>query len=201
MNAPAGLTLVELLVGLVIMGAALGAGYGAFAGLTDHRQRAVLAMDEAAREALVRQVLMEWLRGARLNGEENGPPFMGLDGFDGDVPDDEISFLTTAPTLPGAGDGFVRIFVDRDPMTKERGLVAEMSEWRGSRVERLELVPAALGMNARYLYGFRARRWLSSWISSSEIPLGVEIRLQAAPGDSLPRLLRRPLRVVTGADR
>lgn len=199
--ARAGMTLVELLVGLVVVGAALGSGYGAFAGVADQRERAVRSMDAAAREAIVRRTLVEWLRGARLTAEDGGPPFAGMDGVHGDLPNDELAFLTTAPTLAGVGDGFVRLFIDRDEETPERGLVSEVSEWRGTRVERVELVPGAVALEARYLFGFRGRRWLPSWISSSVLPLGVELTLTAAADDSLPRLLRQPILVATGVSR
>lgn len=196
----AGMTLVELLVGLVVVGAALGAGYGALAGVTDQRERAVRSMDEAAREALVRRTVLEWLRGARLTVDQGGPPFVGLDGVDTDLPDDEMTFLTNAPAIAGAGDVQVRLLIDRDTETPERGLVAVLTEWRGSRVERLELAPTVEGLDVRYLYGFRERRWLPSFVSSSVLPLGVEMTLVAGP-DSLPPLLRLPILAAIGGSR
>lgn len=201
MRPRGGMTLVELMVGLVIVGAALGAGYGAFAGVSDQRQRAVAAMDEAARDALVRRTLVEWLRGARLTVEQGGPPFVGVDGRRGDDPDDELSFLTTAPTSLGAGDALVRLYIDRDDDTAERGLVAVIGEWRGTRTERIELVPGATGLDARYLFGFRGRGWLPGWISSSILPLGVELVLTAPEEEAIPPLLRHPIRVATGPSR
>lgn len=201
MSPRSGMTILELLVGLVVMGAALGAGYGAFVGVADQRERAVEAMDTASREALVRRTLVEWLRGVRLSSEEGAAPFAGIDGIHADRPDDEIAFLTTAPTLAGVGDGFVRLFIDRDEETAERGLVAEVGEWRGARIERIELVPEAVALDVRYLFGFRNRTWLPSWISSSVLPLGVELRLDGVPDAPLPRLLRHPILVATGRSR
>ncbi|MEJ2218705.1 MAG: type II secretion system protein [Gemmatimonadota bacterium] len=196
-----GMTLVELLVGLIVIGAALAAGYRAFAGVADQRGRAVAAMDEAAREALVRRAMVDWLRGAVLVSEDGGPPFVGLDGRDGDLPDDALAFLTTTRALPGVGNVQVRLYIDRDPDTPERGLVADLSEWQGTYEERVELAPAATGLDARYLFGFRGRRWLPSWISSSVLPLGVELLVTAGASDSLPPLLRRPILVAMGDSR
>ncbi|MFW5947893.1 MAG: prepilin-type N-terminal cleavage/methylation domain-containing protein [Gemmatimonadota bacterium] len=201
MSARPGMTLLELLIGLVVVGAALAAGYGALASVADHRERAVRTMERAAREALVRRTLVEWLRGARLTVDNGGPPFAGMDAVLDGVPDDELAFLTSAPTLAGVGDGVVRLFIDRDEETPERGLVAELSEWRGTRRERVELVPGAVSLDARYLFGVRGRRWIPGWITSSVLPLGVELRLAAAPGDTLPRLLAQPIVVATGRSR
>lgn len=188
-----GTTLLELIVGLVLMSAALAAGYSAFNGVADQRERAVFAMNATAREALVRRTIGDWLRGARVTVDDDGPPFVGTDGIREGRSDDEVAFLTTAPTLAGITEGYVRLFIDRDPETPERGLVAELSEWRGPRLERIELVPEATALDVRYLSGPPNRFWVPSWISSSAVPVGVEIILAAAPDDPLPRLLRRPI--------
>lgn len=201
MSPRAGMTLLELMVGLAIMGSALAAGYGAFAGVADQRERAVKAMDAAAREALVRRTIVEWLRGARLTVDEGGPPFSGLDGTHGAGPDDELSFLTTAPTPAGSGEAMVRLFIDRDKETLEEGLVAVIGEWRGTGAERIELVPGATGLDARYLFGFRGHRWLPSWISTSVLPLGVELVVTGESPEAVPPLLRHPIRVAIGASR
>jgi hypothetical protein len=192
------MTLLELMVGLAVTGLVLAAGYAALASMADHRQRAAQALDESARAASIRRTLAGWLAGARLTPEGTGPEFRGVDGVDGGHDDDELSFLTTAAAAPGGGEPAVRLFVDRDPETAERGLVAELGGWRGAARERVELAPSARGLDVRYLSGISLEPvWLPSWISSSVLPRAVEMRVDADP-DSLPPLLRLPILVALG---
>ena len=191
------MTLVELLVGLVITGMVTATAYAAFGTLADHRGRVEVAAAEATRESTVRHTVLAWLAGARLTVEEGGPPFRALDGVHEGRPDDELAFLTTARTPLAETETVVRLFVDRDPGTPERGLVAELSEWRGAEVlhtRRVELEPRVTGLDARYLTGaLGARQWVPTWISSSVLPAGAELVLTAEPGDTLPPLLCLPL--------
>lgn len=192
-----GTTLVELVVGLTITGMVLAAGYGALHSVIEHRRRAEEATREVVRTSTLRHTLTSWLAGARLTVEEGGPEFRGLDGIDGEAPVDEITFLTTASTpLEGGAPSIVRLYVDRDEATPERGVVAELTEWRGTRTQRLELEPRAAGLELRYLSGIAGGgQWMPSWISSSVLPRGVELTLVPARADSLAPLLRLPVRV------
>jgi type II secretory pathway pseudopilin PulG len=193
-----GMTLLELVVGITVTGMALSAGFGALAMLGDRRERLEAAMDEVAHTAAVRADLIQWLNGAHLLAEEGGPNFRGLDGVDDRLPNDELTFLTTAPTPAGTGETVVQIYVDRDSATAERGLTAAFLQWRGTTVQRVELESRVAGLDARYLSGVTGRpAWLSSWISSTLLPAGVELRLTPAQGDTLPPppLLALPIHV------
>lgn len=200
-----GMTLMELVVGLTISGLVLSVGYAAFHSVLDHRERADEVTGALARAATQRRTLVSWLAGARLTVEEGGPEFRGLDGVEGEawrMPDDELSFLTNAPTPLGSGHTIVRLSIDRDEDTPERGLVAELREWRGLRTERVEIEPGAAGLDLQYLSGIGGeRRWLPSWISSSVLPLGVQLSLVPPQGDSLPPMLRLPVLVPLGGGR
>jgi prepilin-type N-terminal cleavage/methylation domain-containing protein len=193
-----GMTLIELMAGVAITGMMLAGGYAAFGSVIDQRQRADDATAEAARASAVRHTLTAWLAGARVTPDEDGPGFRGVDGVHGTMPDAELRFLTTARTAASAGYTVVRLFIDRDDDTPERGLVAELMEWRGPARERIELEPRADGLEIRYLSGVRGpREWLPSWVSASVMPAAVELRLSAA-ADSLPPLLRLPILVSYG---
>ena len=195
-SSHAGMTLLELVVGITITGLALSAGFGALAALGDRRARMDATMGVVEHAALVRAEVASWLGGAHLLAEEGGPDFRGLDGVRGRLPDDEITFLTTAPTPFGTGETVVRLYVDRDGATPQRGLTAEFREWRGSGSARLELEPGVVALDARYLSGVMGRpAWLSSWISTTLLPAGAELTLFAASGDTLPALLRLPIHV------
>jgi len=191
-----GMTLLELVIGITVTGLALSAGFGALATLSERRERMDEAMDVVTHAATLRADLASWIGGAHLLAEEGGPNFRGLDGVQGRLPDDELSFLTTAPTPLGTGETIVRLYVDRDSATLEQGLIASFAEWRGRGTARLELEPHVVGIDARYLSGVLGRpAWLSSWISSTLLPAAVEIKFVAAASDTLPPLLRLPLHV------
>jgi type II secretory pathway pseudopilin PulG len=195
-TAELGMTLLELIVGLTVTGLALTAGFGALGMLGERRERLEAAMNMVARAATVRADIAAWLGDARLVAEEGGPNFRGLDGVHGRTPDDDVTFLTTAPTPLGTGETIVRLYVDRDTATAERGLTAVFAEWRGAALTRVVLDSSIVGLDVRYLSGVLGRRaWLPSWISSTLLPAGVEVRLLAAPADSLPPLLPLPILV------
>jgi prepilin-type N-terminal cleavage/methylation domain-containing protein len=197
-----GMTLLELIVGLTITGMALSAGYGALASILDHRAAADARIDGLSRSAAHRRTLLSWLEGARLVVDQDGPPFRGLDGTWRHLPDDELSFLTTAETPLGAAESVVRLYIDRDTLTPERGLTAELSAWRSLTRERVEIEPRAAGLDLQFATQMLGRdEWLPSWISSTVLPAGVEVRLSAEEGDTLPALLRLPLTAPIGGGR
>jgi len=195
MNAR-GMTLLELVVAVTITGLALSAGFGVLAALGDRRDHLDATMDAVAHAATLRAELASWIGGAHLLAEEGGPNFRGLDGVYSRLPDDELTFLTTAPTPLGTGETIVRLYIDRDSVTPERGLTAAFAEWRGRGWTHLELEPRVAALDARYLSGVLGEpAWLSSWISTTLLPAGVELRLSALPRDTLPVLLRLPIHV------
>jgi hypothetical protein len=190
------MTLLELLVGLTVTGLTLTAGFGALGMLGERRERLEAATGAVARAAGVRAGIAAWIGGARLVAEEGGPNFRGLDGIRAGTPDDDLTFLTTATTPLGVGESIVRLYVDRDTATAERGLTAVFAEWRGAGVVRLELDSTVVGLDVRFLSGVLGRRaWLPSWVSSSLLPAAVEVRLLAQAPDSLAPLLRLPILV------
>lgn len=186
------MTLVELMVGLVITSLMLAGGYAALTSVVDHRAHVTRSMDEVAHAASVRRSLAGWLGGAMLRPDGTGPEFRGLDGIDGH---DELAFLAGSHLGPEWDESAVRLYVDRDPETPERGLVAEVGSPRTSARERVELVPGASALEVRYLSALsREPVWLPSWISTTVLPRAVELRVGGAP-DSIPPLLRLPVLV------
>jgi len=191
-----GMTLLELVVGLTVTGLVIAAAFAALGVLQDRAAQAVGVMNTATRDANERAQIAEWLAGARLTVEEGGPAFKGLDGVRDGVPDDEVSFLTTAPTPLGTGETLVRLYVDRDSATPEQGLTAVFAEWRGTAIRRVELDRSIGGLDIRYLSTITGQHaWLPSWVSFTILPVGVELRFLPQPRDTLASLLSLPLRV------
>ncbi len=195
-RAPTGFTLVELLVSLTIAGIAVGSGYGALSTVLDTRETALASVQRNVEAASVRRTLRQWLAATRLQPESSRPLFSGVDGLTDEAADDELTFLTGGPTVLGAGSAVVRLFIDRDPETAVRGLVATVRTWLGPETRTVELVPEATGLEIRYysvLLGGGV--WHPSWISTSVLPLGIEVTIEGAP-DEIPALLAYPIRVV-----
>jgi len=200
MNRP-GMTLLEVLVGLTVASVALALGFGALTALSDNGDRARTAADVAIADAAKRELLLDWLTQARLT-PEGSAEFRGIDGETEDQRDARLTFTTTASTPWGLRETSVHLFIDRDEETPERGLVAHLSDDRGGVAERVVIAEAANGMRARYLSGIPGDdRWLPSWISETVLPRAVELHVEALSADSLPLLLRRPLRVPVGSAR
>jgi prepilin-type N-terminal cleavage/methylation domain-containing protein len=193
-----GLTLIELLVALTITGMVMSAGYGALSTMVDHRTRIMTATDAATSAAAKRRMLIGWLRGARLDVDGNAK-FEGLHGVEEDRPDDALTFLTNAPTPLGSNETEVRVYIDRDHKTRERGLTVALSDRKGGATRRIEVDPRATSLDIRYLSGmFGARAWLESWVSTSVLPSAVRLTVASEQPDSLPALLRPAIVVPLG---
>ena len=193
----AAFTLLELIVAITITGVAIASGYAAFGTLTDRQQIEVARSDVDARAAGVRRMVREWVVATRLTLGETAP-FRGIDDVrlsaDGARANDDLVFLTSASTPIGDGVTQIRLFVDRSDTTIERGLVAELVEWRGTRSMRVEVAPEVDGFDVRYLSEILgARQWLPSWVSNTVLPAAVEVRLTAASGRTLHPLLALPM--------
>ena len=193
-RARAGFTLVELLVGLTVASLALLAGMATIGFVSDRAAHAEDATRVAIGGASQRALLVEWLGGARFRAPL-GEQFEGMEeDLDGE-PTDQLLFPTTARTPLGGSTTVIGLYIDTDPETPERGLVAEMTGMiAGPEVTRMELVPQAGRLRIRYLPAPGAAEWLETW-QTGGLPRGIELTLEPARGDTLPPLLRYPIRV------
>jgi prepilin-type N-terminal cleavage/methylation domain-containing protein len=198
-GARSGMTLIELIVALTITGLALGSGYSAYATLADRRITADQRADAVVHAAAIRSALASWLAGARLTLEEDDIVFRSVGGTRrsnaGEMPDNDLTFLTSAGTSVGNHGTIIHLFVEHDS-TAERGLIAELSEWRGHQHVRIQLDYTTDGLGVSLLSSvLGTQSWVTSWVSSTILPAGVRVTLSAKPGDSLPTLLRVPITV------
>jgi prepilin-type N-terminal cleavage/methylation domain-containing protein len=196
----AGFTLVEVLVGLTVASIALTAGFSALAFVRDRADQAEAASVASLEGAAMRELLVDWLSGARLSASSRAGSFQGQDGDEQGVPNDELTFPTTARTPLQSRNTVVRLYIDEDDETPEIGLVAEMFERQQDEPSRVELLPNVTGLQLRYLPDAQdgTAEWMEGWVGRNELPRAVEITLSVAPGDSLPLLLRMPVRVALG---
>jgi len=197
-----GFTLIEVLVGMTVAAIALTAGFTALAFVSDRSDDAERASIAAIEGAAPRAMLADWLVGARLQAPNRAGVFGGIDGEDQGKKSDELTFPTTASTPLGVRNAVVRLFIDDDDETPEHGLVAEMRERLQDDVRRFELVPQAATLQIRYLPNVPdAVEWQDNWQGQGELPRAIELSLTPVPNDSLPLMLRLPLRVTLGTIR
>ena len=198
-----GFTLMEVLVGLTVAALALTAGFATLGFMSDTDGPVDVASALALRGATSRNLLMEWLGEARSQQVgRGGVPFQGLDDEVYGAETDEIIFPTTASTPLGVGRTVVRLFIDLDDSTPERGLVAELTELPADVPRLVELVPEAGSLTLRYLLPIQGTvgEWVDGWISN-RLPQAIELVLGPNRYDTLPPLLRYPLLVPLEATR
>ncbi|MEX2282340.1 MAG: prepilin-type N-terminal cleavage/methylation domain-containing protein [Gemmatimonadota bacterium] len=193
----AGLTLIEVLVAMSISSVVAVIGYTALSVLVDQSSRAT-SPSEIARGGWVRRSLGDWIRSALLIPGVDATGFQAVDRTQQDTARDELRFLTAATMPDGNRLTWVRIYIDRDSLTTEKGLTAELEPWGTGRPGRIELDSTIVGLDARYTSTLiSGRKWFPSWVSSSVLPDAVELRFVATgSADSLTRL---PLAVIVGA--
>ncbi len=169
LHVPRGMTLLEVIVALTVAGAALATGAAVLGFLTD--QQAQSGAQAIASAHAVRTSIREWTAAAQLTTEGDAE-FRGAD---------ELSFVTAAPTDASPVGTHVRFYMKaagRDS-SQLHGLVAELTPWRqnGAPVV-VELAADAIGYRVRYLGSLvGVRTWQPSWISTSVLPVAVELRV------------------------
>ena len=187
---------MEVLIGLTVAALALTAGFATLGFISDTDEPVDVASALALRGATSRNLLTEWLGEARYRVGRRGMTFQGLDDEVYGAETDEMIFPTTASTPLGVGTTVVRLFVDLDESTPERGLVAELTELPTDEPRMVELVPEAGTMTLRYLLPIEGTvgEWVDGWISN-RLPQAIELVLGPSRNDTLPPLLRYPLLV------
>jgi prepilin-type N-terminal cleavage/methylation domain-containing protein len=196
----AGFTLLELLVGLTVASLALSAGFATLAFVRERGERAEEESRVAVAGAAQRTLLMDLLAGARFRAP-SGEQFQGDDVQENSDTLDTMFFPTTATTPIEGSVTIVGLYIDVNDETPEEGLVVETrGAVLGAQARRMEFVPNAIGLNIRYLPNVAGEvEWTDGWNGRNELPRAVELRIIPAAGDTLPALLRLPIRVAVGA--
>ena len=202
-RATSGFTIVELLVALAVSGVVVMIAHQALTSVIDVRQRAESLRAPVVRAAGVRSLLDSWLRSTAL--EPGVAAFRELNRPSD--PSDEIVFTVThgGPLYPGARE--IRLWVDVDPTTPGRGLMAEVSGRQGERhrSDRIALAPNAGRVRFRYRGSVNGEeQWMEQWAREDRLPRAVEIRIEPparvrvgptgeSPTPRIEPLLRLPL--------
>lgn len=197
-----GFTLMEVLIGLTVAALALTAGFATLGFLSDSDQPVDVASAQALRGATTRNLLTEWLSEARFRAGRRGEEFQGYDAEDYGTPMDSLVMPTSASTPLGVGTTVVRLYVDRDERTPERGLVAALTEQIADEPRIVELVPEVGSLDISYMVPVEGStgEWVQSWFSN-RLPGAIRVVLGPNRDDTLPPLLRYPLLVPLEAPR
>jgi len=206
-GARAGMTLIELVVGLVVTGMVTAAGFGAFAAIVDRRAAVRASTVEVERAAALRETLHGWIAGGRILVQQGGAPRGGGIGAGtrggGDAVADEIIVSTYAPAPVDAPTVLLRLFVDDDPDTPERGLTVQYQPSVEDSLRLRELEPRVRGLRVEYL-DRRTQRWIPAAEVATIQPMALRLTLLGDPlaaseSDALPALLGLPFVQVMGA--
>lgn len=208
-RARRGMTLMELLVAMTITGMMTAAGYAAFASVIDHRRSLTAATARVERAAALRATLDEWLATGEVLVRTGAVPGGGGRSAGGDTArgaaapsaaaaadaDAEVTLVTTGRTPAMTPRTRLRLYIDADAETPERGLAIEYQASPQTPLLRRELDPAVTGMRVELL-DQRTRRWVRASEAATVAPIAVRVTLSGAAGpgaDPLPPLLRLPI--------
>jgi type II secretory pathway pseudopilin PulG len=105
---------------------------------------------------------------------------------------DEITFVTTAPNLADAPSVRMRLFVDGDASTPERGLTLEYQASTATPLQRVQLEPSIGVLKVEFL-DQRTNQWYESTQAAAITPIAVKLTMQPYDGGRLPGILQLPL--------
>lgn len=192
-----GMTLMELVISLAITGLVAAAAAGTFTSVIDSRTRAREVAHASSAAAATRGMLVAWLSSGRVSIQAGGAPRAGSVGFDDQ--DDQVLVIATVATPLTYNETAVRLFIDRDELTPEVGLVAELQpvslEGGGSSLQtttRVQLDSIVSGLQVEYL-DRNTRQWVTRRESIPRNPMAMRMTLSAEPPDTLPSLLTMPI--------
>jgi hypothetical protein len=105
---------------------------------------------------------------------------------------DEITFVTTAPTLADAPSVRMRLFIDADASTPETGLTLEYQASTATPLQRIQL-EGSIGVLKVEFLDQRTNQWFESNQAAAITPIAVRLSMQPYDGGHLPGILQLPL--------
>lgn len=202
-----GMTLFELVVGVVITGLTAAAGAAAFGSIIDRRQSVVTATVEVERAAALREMLRGWIGAGTVQVQVQG--VRGRAGMRTGVPattlrndavialtsavstGDELRFTTSALTPTIAPNTLVRLFIDGDMNTPEEGLTIEYQATPQASLQRRELDRSITMMTVEYL-DQTTNRWVPETEAAAVRRIAVRLTLSSEIAAMHP-LMQMPL--------
>lgn len=197
-----GMTLMELLVGLVLTGAMASMGAAAFGSIIDHRRVIKESTIEMERAAALREQLRNWIGGGTVLIQQGGGPRLGTRSANtmpgtpvitaAVAAGDELTVNTNAPNPAGTPTARMRFFVDGDDGTPERGLTVEYQANNQSPLQRMQLEPSIDSLKVEFL-DQRTNRWRPASEAATIQPIAVRVSLLPPEHGTLPAILQLPM--------
>ncbi len=220
MRARAGMTLMELVIGLAITGMMAAAGAATFASIIDHRRIIRDASVSTERAAALREMIHSWINAGTVQIQQGGGP-RGLtrgapaassassaaSGMNtasvsaAQASGDEISFTTTALNPSLLPNVRIRLYIDADNNTPEKGLTIEYQPNAQMPLVRKMLDSTIDTLTVEFL-DTRTNQWFDATQVATISPRAVRLTLHSANRTSVPAILEVPMifpMSVTGA--
>jgi len=208
MRARAGMTLMELVVGLVITGMMAVAGTAAFTSIIDHRRTVRDASVADERASALRSMVRSWIVAGNVQIQQGGGPRLGRAAASAmsqastsaaKAAGDEVTFTTNAPNPAMLPNVRMRLFVDADAGTPEHGLTIEWQPNTASPLQRRMLDSTIDSLVVEFLDS-RTNRWYESTQAAPINPRAVRVTMLATQQNpyQIPRLLTVPMTLVVG---
>lgn len=205
-----GMTLMELVIGLAITGLMATAGARAFTSIVDHRATVREANAATERAAAMRDMIRSWaLNGSIRLDVGGGPRGMNagvsritaagqrggtnvIDLTPAKHVGDQVTIITSAENPTMLGNVSIRLYIDDDDNTPEKGLSIEYQPNPRSSLVRWMLDSTITGLVLEYLDG-NTQRWISA-SQAATVRNFRATRISFVPADSnASRLLTLPI--------
>jgi type II secretory pathway pseudopilin PulG len=213
-HARTGMTLMELVIGLAITGMMAAAGAGAFGSIIDHRRIIRESTVSTERAAALRQMIESWINEGTIQIQRGGGPRGLTRGVGAQAPTttqtsstaavsaaqaigDELTVMTTAlnPSLLGAVR--IRLYVDGDNNTPEKGLSIEYQPNTQTPLMRKMIDSTIDSLRVEFL-DTRTNRWFAASEAATITPRAARLTLVPNPHAPPQPLLGVPMIFIIG---
>ena len=211
MRARRGMTLMELVIGLAITGMMASAGAVAFGSIIDHRRVIREASVETERSAALRDMIRGWILAGNIQIQQGGGPrglnrglgvaagtglarggTMSMQAVSAAVASgDEITFTTSDVNPSFLPNVRIRLYVDADDNTPEKGLTIEYQPNAQQPLVRRMLDSTIDTLHVEFL-DRRTNRWIESTQGATIQPMATRLTLASGVA-KLPPILQIPM--------
>lgn len=218
MSARRGMTLMELVIGLAITGMMAAAGAGAFSSIIAHRRIIRDASVDTERAAAFREMLETWINAGTIQIQRGGGPRGLTRGIGTAAPTtgrggaasntaavsaaaaigDELTFTTSALNPAFTANVRIRLYIDGDDNTPERGLTMEYQPNLQQPLVRKMLDSTIDTLKVEYLDP-RTDKWIrASEAATIATQTAVRVTLLAGEKHQIPAILQVPMIFMIG---
>jgi prepilin-type N-terminal cleavage/methylation domain-containing protein len=213
-RARRGMTLMELVIGLAITGMMAAAGAGAFAAIIDHKKIIRDASAITERGSALRETIRSWIIAGTIQIQVGGGPRGLTRGIGSAAPSrgasstsavsaaqaigDEITFTTQAVNPSLLANVRMRLYIDGDANTPEKGLCIEYQPNAQQPIVRKMLDSLIDSLHVEFLDGMTHRWFAASQAATLSNILAVRLWMVADTAAHASPLLGLPMIFTNG---